>query len=132
MEERMGNQKVMEFLALADDDADLRNRLDAALDDEDTGVASFLAVAAEEGYEFTADDFLAAMEEQGEGTESGELGDEALEGVAGGLSFGGLRMRGIARRAFQRFRGFRSGLGIRGFGGGGVAQTMMEEEEMQT
>jgi hypothetical protein len=94
-------------------------------------VESFLAVAAEQGFQFTADDFLEASQQMGIGDTSGELSDDALQAVAGGLTtFSSRQMTGMTSRAFKSFGRLRNGLGIRGIGHGAVMQAV-EEEEIQ-
>ncbi len=127
----MSKQAVIDFLKKIDGDPDVQEKLDRALDDEKRAVELFLETAAEQGFQFTADEFLGAVEEEGIGEKDGELSDEDLEAVAGGLSFRSSRMRRMTSRATRRFGSLRSGLGIRGIGGGGVLQETQEEEEMQ-
>jgi predicted ribosomally synthesized peptide with nif11-like leader len=127
----VSNDAIRKFLEKADGETELQDRLEAALAEDKNGVASFLEVAAESGFEFTADEFLEAMEDMGMGKDGAELDDEQLEAVAGGLSFGTARMRTIASRAGHLFAGFRAGPGIRGFGGGKFAEELEEEELVQ-
>lgn len=126
----MSKQTVIDFLKKVDGEPDVQEKLDRALDDEGRAVELFLATAAEQGFQFTADEFLEAMKAEGIDEKSAELSDEDLEAVAGGLSFRNPRMRRMTSRAMRRFGSLRSGLGIRGIGGGGVMQELEEEEEL--
>jgi len=127
----MSKDAVIEFLKKVDGDLGLQEKLDGALDDEGRAVELFLATAAEQGFQFTADEFLEAVQAEGIGEKDGELSDEDLEAVAGGgMRFSSRRMRGMTSRAMRSFGSLRSGLGIRGMGPGGVMQSE-EEEELQ-
>ena len=127
----MSTDSVIRFLKMADENPDLQDRLEGALGDEENAVAAFLEAAKDHGFEFTADEFLDALTAAGIGEKSGELKDEDLEAVAGGLSFGSLRVRGLASRAGLLIGRYRRGPGIGGVGRGGVMQSEEEEELIQ-
>jgi predicted ribosomally synthesized peptide with nif11-like leader len=125
----MSKQAVIDFLKKVDGDLGVLEKVDRALDDKGRAVELFLATAAEHGFQFTADEFFEAVQAEGIDEKSGELSDEDLEAVAGGLTFQSRRTRGMTSRAMKKFGSLRSGLGIRGIGGGGVMQEAQEEEE---
>jgi len=124
----MSKDAVIEFLKKVDGDLGLQEKLDGALDDEGRAVELFLATAAEQGFQFTADEFLEAVQAEGIGEKDGELSDEDLEAVAGGMGFRSRRTSGMVSKATRRFGSYRSGVGIRGIGPGGVMQADEEEE----
>ena len=125
----MSDGAVMEFLKKVDGDPDLREKLERALDDEGNAVASFLATAEEEGFQFTADEFLEVVQSRTVGDERAELSDDDLEAVAGGLTFGAPPMRRMVARVSRTFGGLRAGPGIRGIGPSEVMLGAQEEED---
>ena len=128
----MSNDAVVEFMKKVDGDPGLQETLDRALDDEERAVESFLGAAAEQGFRFTADEFLETVRGEDANGMEGELSDDQLEAVAGGLSFAMPTTRRIVRRAFRRIGSYRTGLGIRGIGPADVMQEVQEEEDVQT
>jgi predicted ribosomally synthesized peptide with nif11-like leader len=77
----MSLEKAKSFLNKAEEDAELREKLEAL---EGDGKAA-VKLGAESGFEFTAEEFAAAMDE----LYYNELSDDELEDAAGGK--GGLR-----------------------------------------
>jgi predicted ribosomally synthesized peptide with nif11-like leader len=124
----MAKDKVIEFLKTVDGNAELQERLERALDDEGKAVESFLAAAADQGFEFTADEFLEALPAELPDGERGEMSDDALEAVAGGLVLSSRGMWGMAHKAKKVFGSYRAGLGIRNIGPGGFDRLADEEE----
>lgn len=118
----MSKESVVEFMRRVDEDAALREELDRALDDGDSPVASFLAVAGGRGFEFTADEYLEAV-----GSGGGELTDRELENVAGGLG----RLAAVHGKASIVLGRYRGALGAAQIRPRGVAMSE-EEEELQT
>jgi predicted ribosomally synthesized peptide with nif11-like leader len=127
----MSKQTVIDFLKKVDGEPDVQEKLDRALDNEERAVELFLATAAEQGFQFTADEFLEAVQAGGIDEKDGELSDDELEAVAGGgMRFSSRRMKGMTSRAMKSFGSLRSGLGVRGIGRGPVLQADEEEELM--
>jgi predicted ribosomally synthesized peptide with nif11-like leader len=116
----MSEEAVSRFLEMAESNEEVQRELSAALDREQGAVQAVLAVARKHGCEFTADQYLAALN-----NEAGdqEMGDAELEAVAGGrFSFNQFKSN-----SFSLFSRFRSGPSIGTFGGGGQQE---EEEEL--
>jgi predicted ribosomally synthesized peptide with nif11-like leader len=79
----VGKEAVYRLLTDAEGDEALRRELEEALEGEGDRADALLAFASRRGYEFTAEQFtqvFAAATRQ-----EGELSDEELEGVAGGV-----------------------------------------------
>ncbi len=79
----MSKQAVEQMIAVAANDVALRQKLEAA-----EGVASAIKIGAENGYTFTAAEAKAVLIEHGvfpETRAEGELSEQALEAVAGGV-----------------------------------------------
>lgn len=77
----MSLEQAKSFLTTAEENEDLRQRLEALEGDGEAAVA----LGAEQGFEFTAEEFIAAMDE----VYYGDLSDDELEDAAGGQT--GLR-----------------------------------------
>ena len=70
----MSIESLKTFMAQVQQDADLRQKLADIADDDGIPLEALAKIAAEKGYEFSVEDI------------SGELSDEQLEAVAGGLA----------------------------------------------
>jgi len=78
----MSSDAFQAFLKKVEEDEDLRRALDGASGEKGIPAETFLAMAAERGYEFTVDDV------------SDELNDAELDAVAGGLARTMVRTQG--------------------------------------
>jgi predicted ribosomally synthesized peptide with nif11-like leader len=75
----MSKESVEAFVKRLSDDKQLEQQLQAEAKDVPDQVAVLVSLANRNGFEFTAEEFLAAVPE-------GQLSDEELEGVAGGTA----------------------------------------------
>ena len=80
----MSREAVYELFKKADQDAELKRKLEEALAKDEGAVAAFLATAAETGCEFTADEFVQVRETERAEDAPRELSDAEMEGVAAG------------------------------------------------
>ena len=78
----MSREAVYELFKKADQDAELKRKLEEALAKDEGAVAAFLATAAETGCEFTADEFVQVRETERAEDAPRELSDAEMEGVA--------------------------------------------------
>ncbi len=78
----MSEEQLKAFIAKVQGDTSLQEQLKAAADTD-----AVLAIAKEAGFSISVDDINKAQSELSE--EERELSDEELEGVAGGLQWGG-------------------------------------------
>lgn len=123
----MSKEAVHALMKKAESDAQLRDALEAALQDEGTAVRAFLETAAKHGCEFTAQEFVEVLEQQGaaQGDTGGELDDQQLDAVAGGAYFSSLR---FPKTTFNLFRSYSAGPTAGSLGD--IGGTMEEEEEL--
>ena len=86
----MSKEAVEQFMQAASQDAALQQKLEDA-----QGFVEVVQIGAQKGYQFTEDEVQAFLRERGipiEESAEGELSEEALDAVAGGL-FENLRIR---------------------------------------
>jgi predicted ribosomally synthesized peptide with nif11-like leader len=76
----MAKEQALQFILRANSDQTLQGRLKAIKD----GGAGLVRLGDESGFDFTLEEMQTVMAEQ-QNPESGELSDEALELVSGGL-----------------------------------------------
>lgn len=74
----MSKESVSEFFLAVSSDETLQEKLAAATQPE-----NFIKIAQEKGYSFTTEELFAVISEQN----NGELNDEELNTVAGGIAF---------------------------------------------
>lgn len=96
----MSREAVHDLLAKAEADPVVTKRLEDALADEDDAVASFLAVAAEQGCEFTADEFVEVMEAVLGEDRPRELAEPELSAATGGAA--GLPVNAYSKLSLSR------------------------------
>ena len=81
----MSTQAVSDYLKKLDENLNLRNALLAALKGKADQALTIVKAGAQQGFEFTADDYNHVVDSL-HTTEEGELSDSDLESVAGGTS----------------------------------------------
>ena len=119
----MSREAVYEVFKKADQDAELKRKLEEALAKDEGAVAAFLATAAETGCEFTADEFVQARETERAEDAPRELSDAEMEGVAAGG-------RSVAASLFSRFP--RRGPSIRQVGPSGAGEMFMTQDVLDS
>lgn len=107
----MSEDAVHKLVRKAYADPQLTKRLEDALAREDDAVSSFLAVAAEQGCAFTADEFVKVMESDGADERPRQLAESELNVVTGGG-------RTFATNAVRLFKTFRAGPSAKQIGPG--------------
>jgi predicted ribosomally synthesized peptide with nif11-like leader len=105
----MSTQAAKQFLDSAVGDPALENRV-ATAPDRQAFVAAVVEAGREKGFTFTSDEVISVLNEQG----AGELSDEQLANVAGGLS----TFRKFVGKAWNALGG--SGGGSLGDAGSGI------------
>ncbi len=115
----MSREAVYELFKKADQDAELKRKLEEALAKDEGAVAAFLATAAETGCEFTADEFVQVRETERAEDAPRELSDAEMEGVAAG---------GRSVSAASLFSRFQRGPSIRQVGPSGPGEMFMTQD----
>ncbi|BAY23405.1 nitrogen fixation protein [Calothrix sp. NIES-2100] len=83
----MSKEAVEQLIQAAGEDVALQQKLEAA-----EGFAAVVQIGAEKGYQFTEQEVQAFLRERGitlEGSQEGELSEDALDAVAGGSFWDG-------------------------------------------
>ena len=91
----MSKEAVVKLLNEADEGSALRRELEAALESPGGKADAFLKVAATHGLEFTLEEFKAVLAEASAEPQEGELSDDDLEQVAGGVGVVRLPVRNL-------------------------------------
>lgn len=119
---------INEFLEKIGQDEELQQKIDAAVDSDEA-----LRIIKEAGFDVTEDEFKSLISSDAENMEEGELSDDALDDVNGGLtisiSISGSGMGSkIAAKSAKRLFGNKSGATttqMDGSVGGGVTNALL-------